>query len=316
MNILFITSTRLGDAVLSTGALDHFIKVFPEAEITVACGPLVAGIFEQVPRVSRVILLQKQAYALHWFRLWRETAGTRWDIIVDLRNSAVSYLLRAGKRYIWGRQNNSLHKVEQIAQLIGATPPPPPKLWFNEATQAKAAALVPPGGPVLAIGPTANWLPKTWPAENFNALITALTAPDGILPDARVAIFAAPGEEQAARRVLAAIPPDRAIDVIAKAPPIEAAAALSRCAFYVGNDSGLMHCAAASGVPTLGLFGPSWPQLYAPFGPHCAFVSTPETFDELTRAHPGAAQSLMTSLKTTAAVEAAVGLWNKTRKAG
>ncbi len=39
MNILFITSTRIGDAVLSTGILDHLVGQIPDARITVACGP-------------------------------------------------------------------------------------------------------------------------------------------------------------------------------------------------------------------------------------------------------------------------------------
>ena len=42
-----------------------------------------------------------------------------------------------------------------------------------------------------------------------------------------------------------------------------------------------MHAAAAAGVPTLGLFGPSYPHLYAPWGEHTGYVCTPQTFDEL-----------------------------------
>ena len=38
MRILFITSTRVGDAILSTGLLDHLITKHPGARITVACG--------------------------------------------------------------------------------------------------------------------------------------------------------------------------------------------------------------------------------------------------------------------------------------
>ena len=60
-----------------------------------------------------------------------------------------------------------------------------------------------------------------------------------------------------------------------------AAAAIARCSFYIGNDSGLMHAAAAAGVPTVGLFGPSWPYLYKPWGPHTGYASTPENFDQL-----------------------------------
>lgn len=312
MKILFITSTRLGDGVLSTGALNLFIQKYPDADVTVACGPVLTGIFEQAPRVTRVITIKKERYALHWRKLWMETAGTRWDIVIDLRNSLMSRIIRAKKRYIWGGQDSQRHKVEQIADVIGVSPPPAPVLWFNSATLAAAEKLIPAGAPVLAIGPAANWTAKTWPAENFIELINLLTAANSILPAARVAVFAAPGEEETAYKVLNAVPAARRIDAIAKAPPPVIAAALQRCALYIGNDSGLMHCAAAMGIPTLGLFGPSWPQLYRPWGPKCAYVSTPENFDQLI-SYPGyhadTAPSLMTSLTVEMACKAAVRLW-------
>jgi len=81
----------------------------------------------------------------------------------------------------------------------------------------------------------------------------------------------------------------------------------------VGNDSGLMHCAAAVGVPTLGLFGPSFPAQYRPWGPRAAYVSTPETFEQLTSYKgytPEDAPCLMRSLTVEKAYEAASYLLN------
>src|SRR5690606_25743646 len=119
-----------------------------------------------------------------------------------------------------------------------------------------AKALIPDGGLVLGVGPSANWIGKTWPPENFIEVIAWLAGADGMMPGARVAVFAAPGEEDQARPVLDSIPAAKQIDGIAKGNPGEVAAALSLCDFYIGNDSGLMHAAAAAGVPTLVLFGP------------------------------------------------------------
>jgi len=45
------------------------------------------------------------------------------------------------------------------------------------------------------------------------------------------------------------------------------AAILSRCRLYVGNDSGVTHLAAAVGVPTVAIFGPTDPDVWAPRGP-------------------------------------------------
>ena len=50
------------------------------------------------------------------------------------------------------------------------------------------------------------------------------------------------------------------------APLTKAAAILSRCSVYLGNDSGFSHLAAAVGCPTVVLFGPSDPSVWAPRG--------------------------------------------------
>lgn len=314
MNILFITSNRLGDAVLSTGLLDHLIRTYPAARITIACGSLPASLFEGMPNLERVIIIKKQSYNRHWLKLWMKTIGVCWNMVVDLRDSAVSRILPASHKYIHtARIDKSLHKVEQNAMVMKLARPPAPVIWVSSRQLEKAKVLILEGSPVLAIGPTANWIGKTWPADRFIEVIESLTAQGGILPGARVAVFAAPGEEEAARRVLGSVPPDRAIDMIAKTDPGTAAACLQRCAIYIGNDSGLMHCAAASGIPTLGLFGPSWPHLYGPWGKKTAYVETPENFTQLT-AFDGydpktLTKTLMEGLTVKAVIEAARNLY-------
>jgi ADP-heptose:LPS heptosyltransferase len=67
-----------------------------------------------------------------------------------------------------------------------------------------------------------------------------------------------------ARPVLQLLP--GAIDLCGTLSLPEAAACLARAVLYVGNDSGLMHLAAATGTPTLGLFGPTPSAEYAPAG--------------------------------------------------
>ncbi len=281
-HILFITSSRIGDAVLSTGLLNYMYEQNPRAKFTICCSPLVVSLFEGFPALERVIAIEKQTYNRHWFKLWRQVVGVRFDIVVDLRNSAVSRLVRADKRYIYGGYvNKSRHKVEQNASVMRLTDVPDPKLWFTTKQKARAIELIPDGYLVLGIGPTSNWTGKTWDKHRFIEVINWMTAKGGLMPNARVAVFAAPGEEVVARTVMASVPKDRQIDIIAKTDPATAATALSRCDYYIGNDSGLMHCAAAVGTPTLGLFGPSYPHIYRPWGGRSDYVSTPESFDEL-----------------------------------
>ena len=73
--------------------------------------------------------------------------------------------------------------------------------------------------------------------------------------------------------MLAALP--QAIDLCGALTLPEAAACLARCALFVGNDSGLMHLAAAAGAPTLGLFGPTQTAEYAPAGRRTAVAVAP-----------------------------------------
>ena len=79
MNILFITSNRLGDTVLSTGLLGHLIAQHPGARITVVCGPVPAPLFAATPNVVHVISFAKRRWSLHWLGLWLATVGTVWD---------------------------------------------------------------------------------------------------------------------------------------------------------------------------------------------------------------------------------------------
>jgi len=274
--ILFITATRIGDAVLSTGLIDHLIRSDPKARFTIACGPAAAGLFAHLPGQERVIVLEKRRLYGHWLRLWAEVAATRWDLVVDLRGSALAWLLSARRRAVMGRRQEGRPRLLQVASVLGLTQPPLPVVWTSEADRSRAASLLPPGRPIIGLGPTANWRGKVWAPERFVALFDRLSAPDGPLPGARAAIFAGPGawEADLARPVLAALPRGRTIDLVGRVSLTEASACLARCALFVGNDSGLMHLAAAAGAPTLGLFGPSPVEEYAPVGRFTAVACT------------------------------------------
>ena len=295
MRILFITSNRLGDAVLSTGLVDHLLRTHPEARFTIACGPVAEGVFAQMPRRDRTLVLEKRRFDLHWLGLWRQVVGTWWDLVVDLRGSALGFLVPARRRVVLRGGRRPGHKTAQLGAAMGLAPPPLPVCWVGMGDVVRAASLLPGGGPWIGLGPTANWSGKIWPPERFVALFQALAA---TMPGARAVVFAGPGEaEQAlAAPVLAALP--GAVDLAGVLSLPEASACLGRCAVFVGNDSGLMHLAAATGTPTLGLFGPSPAREYAPAGRRTAFVVAPGP--------EGAAA--MADLTVAAALEAALGL--------
>jgi heptosyltransferase III len=311
MHILFVTATRIGDAVLSTGLLAYLIDRYPRAWLTIAAGPVAAPLFEAVPRLDRLAVIEKRRWSAHWVPLYAAVAARRWDLVVDLRGSGLAWLLRAGERRVMAKGDAREHRVRQLGRLFGLDPPPSPRLWTAPHHERAAEALVPAGAPVLAIGPAANWRGKQWRAERFAELAQRLTAADGPLPGARVAVLAAGHEHRYAGPLLAAIPTHRRIDLAGRVDLLTAVAVLRRCALFIGNDTGLMHMAAAAGTATLGLFGPSPSEQYAPWGQRAAVVRSvdaPEAmfgpgFDHRTT------DTLMDGLSVDAAEAGARRLW-------
>lgn len=310
-----MTATRIGDAVLSSGLVAHLLERHPDARFTIACGAPAAPLFAAVPGLERLIVVKKKAYHAHWFDLWLATAGTHWDLAIDLRGSALTRFLRAKSRRAMKYRDNDLHRVIELGRILGIDPPPAPHVWPSEAAREEAARILPPGRSTLAVGPAANWGGKQWPADRFAALVRRATADNGLLPGARVAVLAAEAERAAVRPVLDALPAERTVDLVGYPLPV-AAAAIARSDLFVGNDSGLMHVAAATGTPTLGLFGPSPEKRYGPWGAHCGIVRTPESYRELVdapdfdhRSH----ESLMGNLTVDAAYEGLAQLYGRVK---
>lgn len=313
MNILFITSNRVGDAVLSTGTLATLIEHYPGAQFTVACGPYAAGLFRATPNLKKLIVLEKRKWNRHWIDLWVDCIGTRWDLIVDLRDSLAARLLLAKKRF-HGAHRIGKHKVIENAALLGLNPPPAPHLWLDTKAEKEAAALLPAARPLLALGPAANWPCKQWPIERFAELAQKLTADGALLAGGAVVVLADTREREQLMPLLQSIPTGKCVEVIGK-PLLTAAAVLKQCRLFVGNDSGLMHIAAAMGTPTLGLFGPGYEEIYGPWGPRAATVRTPESREELLARLPNLsarAPNLMTGLTVEKVFEAAKTLTEKT----
>lgn len=317
MDILFVTATRIGDAVLSTGLLAYLVDRYPGARLTIAAGPIAAPLFEAVPGIERLIVVEKRRWALHWLPLYAAVGARRWDLVVDLRGSVLAWLLRSGERKVVAKGDDREHRVRQLGHLFGLDPAPGPRLWTASCHDRAAAALIPSGAPVLAVGPAANWRGKQWRGERFAELARRLTGADGPLPRARVAVLAAGHERGQALPLIEAMPANRLIDLVGRVDLLTAAAVLRRCALFVGNDTGLMHIAAATGTPTLGLFGPSPIEKYAPWGSRTAVARTadaPETmfgpgFNHLTT------PTLMDSLSVEAAEAAAHQLWRRVASA-
>jgi len=122
---------------------------------------------------------------------------------------------------------------------------------------------------LVVINPNAGDLApeRRWPAERFGAVAARLVREDG----AHVVVTGSASERDKTRAVLCAAGPHPMgrIQDLGGALSIGALHALfRRASLVITNDSGPMHLAAAQGAPTLGLFGPETPVMYAPIGRH------------------------------------------------
>ncbi len=293
---LFIGPTRLGDGVLVTGLVAHLAR--GGTPLTIACGPTALALFDHAPGIARRLAVSKRPLSLHWLGLWSAVFGVTWDRVVDLRGSALAYAVRARERVVYRPTAANSHRLTELARAMGLSTPPDPRLWLTEVERDAAARLV-PAGPFLALGPTANWPGKMWPAERFATLAATLVGPGGALHGASVVVLGAPSEETLAHPLLERLP--GAVNLVGSTSVPIAGALLERAALYVGNDSGLMHLAAAAGTPTVGLFGPSRIERYAPWGPRARAVRTPEPYEALFP--PGYDRRTTGSLMTSLAVE-------------
>ncbi len=261
MKVLFITSSRLGDAILSTSLLHYLEKKYPFLDVTVVCGSLPADLFRPIPFCSSVILMDKKPVAGHWFHLWKELYEIRWDKVIDLRGSLIGYFLKARRRIRWqAGQNTEKHQVERLRCLIEASQPITPKLWLAAEPLKKAKSTI--TNPTLAVAPAANWIGKQWPLEKFIRVLKQFTA---AFPSNDILLVAAPHEVDVVRSLQSALDTSH-IKVLLSPDLAYVAACLAQCDVFLGNDSGLMHMAAALGIPAIGLFGPSDDKRYGPYG--------------------------------------------------
>ena len=122
---------------------------------------------------------------------------------------------------------------------------------------------------LVVVNPNAGDLApeRRWPVERFAAVAARLVRED----DARVVVTGTRAERDKTSAVLRAagpLPAGRLQD-LGGALSIGALHALFlRADLVISNHSGPMHLAAAQGTPTLGLFGPETPVMYAPLGSH------------------------------------------------
>lgn len=273
---LIIAPQWIGDAVMS----EPLLRLLAERgdALTVAALPWVAPAYRAMPQVHRIVELPfahgRLDLAARW-RLGRDLQG-RFDTAYVLPNAIKSALLPAfagipqrigydGEHRI-GLLNRRLPNppgrppmVAYYSALAGplAEPVSPPRLVIDAAARlaALAAAGLQADG-YWTFAPGAEYGPaKRWPAAHYAALAASLHARDG-LP----VILLGSSKEAALCEEISAAAPGACRVLAGKTPLFDAMALIAASRGLVSNDSGLMHVAAAFGLPQVAVFGSTSPE--------------------------------------------------------
>ena len=292
---LVVAPQWIGDAVMSQPLVAALQA--EGAQVTVAALPAVAPACAAMPGVADVVTLPFAHGRLDLAARWRLGRGWRggFDVAYVLPNTIKAAL----SPFFAGIPRRVGYRGEGRPWLLTEARPNPegrppmvdhyralaagpfaadlrPVLSVSSAAREaalSAAGLVDRG--YWAFAPGAEYGPaKRWPVAHYAALAAALHARDG----APVVLLGSPAERALCDEVAAAAP--GACRVLAGTTPLAAAIALVAAARgVVSNDSGLMHVAAAFGVPQVAVFGSTSPLHTPPRSPRARVLWLKDELD-------------------------------------
>ena len=285
-DILFIKTSSLGDVIHQMPAVTDARLALPQARFAWLVEEAFAPLVRLHPAVGDVVpvawrrwrkSLQSPATLREIAASLRAIRAHSYDEIVDnqglLRSGVIARIAR-GRRHGYDRHSireplasmfydrryaigRDLHAVERNRRLsaaaLGYAPHGAPDYGFD---RARFRTPGPRYAVLLHATARAN---KEWPRENWIALGHSLSA-DGI---ELVLPWGTEDERVRSEAIAAALPNAR---VPARAPLDKVAHLIAGAEFVVGVDTGLLHLAAAFGVPLVAIFAGSQPVLTKPVG--------------------------------------------------
>mgnify|MGYP001070535370 FL=1 len=288
--ILVIKLSALGDFVLALAAMKKIREAHKRAHITLLTTPPFEALAKACPYFNAVETDGRPQGLGEWLALRKRIKAARYDRVYDLQTSAQSARIfhmlspfppewsgiAAGCGLPHKNPNrNRMHTLERQADQLkyagiwpdaptepGSAPGPDLSWVLPKPTQTRPV----PGGVrprpyVLFVpGGSAHRLDKRWPAERYGQLgkILAERGYD-------VVIIGGPQESALARQIQREV--GQARDLTGRTDFAKVAVLGAKAALVVGNDTGPLHLAAATGSPTVVLFSSaSDPELAAPRG--------------------------------------------------
>lgn len=285
---LVIAPQWIGDAVMSEPLLARLAA--RGERLTVAALPWVAPVYQAMPQVREVVELPFAHGRLDWAERRRVAAGLRdrFDAAYVLPNSIKSalipWLARVPQRIGYSGEGRPLLLNRRLPNPPGRPPMVAfysalagspgaegerPSLTFDAAVvrSAARAADVEPGG-YHVFAPGAEYGPaKCWPAGHYAALARLLRARHD-LP----VLLLGSGKEAALCETIVVAADGACRSLAGNTRLLDAMALIAGARGMVSNDSGLMHVAAAFGIPQAAVFGSTSPEHTPPLNPRARVV--------------------------------------------
>ncbi len=290
-NILLVRLREIGDVVFTTPAVRALRARFPHAHLSYLVEPAAALVVASNPHINEVIVAPRKNVLADVALGWRLRAR-RFDLVIDFhcgpRASLLTWLSGAdvrvgydvpGRGWVYTmrssrpRELRPRHAVQNqwdLLTLLGIPQPDrqrsPVEMPVDPTATARIADRLARAGVsttdrLILVHVSAGNPFRRWPQEAFSKLAAALAARDGT----RVLLTSGPSEREAANRIAEAAGSrltsglrDRVL-TLGDFSLAELRALLDRVVLYIGGDSGPLHIAATSGVPIVGLYGPTLP---------------------------------------------------------
>jgi len=301
-HILLRSANWVGDAVMTTPAVRAVRKNFPRARVTILAKPWVIPVFRNSPQVDEV--MQYDASGRHrgafgLIRLARDLHQRDFDLAILFQNAFEAALLafaggiprRLGyatdgraalltDRLYNFRELKKGHLIDYYLGILSGAglhlDGRGLELFLSAEEKVHAQALlanlgVDPAEPLAGLNPGATFgTAKRWLPERFAELSRRLYTEKGY----RSLLFGGPGEARLGRQIAAATD-GCAINLCGRTNLREAMTLIDSCRFFITNDSGLMHVAAALDKPQLALIGPTDHIATGPSNPRSRIVRVP-----------------------------------------
>lgn len=275
----------VGDTVLMTPSLAALRKTFPHAQITVLANPWVLPILVNHPAVDRTMIIDKGGGPLRSIgeltRIISRLRNERFDLAVLFQNAFEAAILASmgGVRYRIGYNTDGrgfllthkvirddhileVHQVEYYLGLIEAmgwhVEGREPSLFPDDGDIESTSRMLSSHGIsnqhfIVGFNPGATYgSAKRWPEERF-ATIGDWAAERW---NAKVMLFGSSREREIGLSIAQRMHHDP-INLCGLTTLGQAMALIKRCNFFLTNDSGLMHIAAAFHIPLVAIFGPT-----------------------------------------------------------